>query len=422
MHGNWLPWYGRNNAHRMPTPRHFPSEIVDHITDHLWDDKTSLAACTLVCKQWLFSATFHLFRTLTLCDDVHFCLFREFIGMLCLNSPRTFGHCVRALHLQSSPPGQETTPLIEINLHLLATIILACPRLEHLQLTRVRWSRQHTNDYPPIVAPSITTLSLTYRSSHFLPDFTGIFAWFPNLRACVLDGGYIPTLESYNQPGRKHADPIPFPRHMQLSVLHMRSHMVSPWIWDWVSATASVHSLQSLEAALGRPENLYGLARVLSGVRHILLDLRLDLTSTDYRMFFLTSGAPATSVGSLLPLRECDAIQRLELTTMIVQTQILQWDIPPVTTAPLHIAGIIALIPSTTFTHLTLRFTGSLHHAPWHLNIPEWSVVEHLLLNHPTIRVVEVVWEDSWNGGRIQDAICTVFPLLYSHGKLRFRQ
>jgi hypothetical protein len=46
--------------------RRLPPELVDIIIDHLHNDKRSLAACSLVCKEWRSSARYHLFANLTL--------------------------------------------------------------------------------------------------------------------------------------------------------------------------------------------------------------------------------------------------------------------------------------------------------------------------------------------------------------------
>ena len=43
-----------------------PPELVDAIIDHLHNDKRSLASCSLVCKDWRYSARYHLFANLTL--------------------------------------------------------------------------------------------------------------------------------------------------------------------------------------------------------------------------------------------------------------------------------------------------------------------------------------------------------------------
>lgn len=43
-----------------------PVELWDNIIDHLWDDRESLAACSIVCRAWRPSVHTHLFHTVAL--------------------------------------------------------------------------------------------------------------------------------------------------------------------------------------------------------------------------------------------------------------------------------------------------------------------------------------------------------------------
>ncbi|KAJ7025985.1 hypothetical protein C8F04DRAFT_959976, partial [Mycena alexandri] len=41
-------------------------ELIDYTIDFLYSDKAALSACSLVCKDWLLSARYHLFSDITL--------------------------------------------------------------------------------------------------------------------------------------------------------------------------------------------------------------------------------------------------------------------------------------------------------------------------------------------------------------------
>ena len=43
-------------------PPALPQELIDNIIDHLHDDPLTLKSCSLVCKSWMPSATYHLFQ------------------------------------------------------------------------------------------------------------------------------------------------------------------------------------------------------------------------------------------------------------------------------------------------------------------------------------------------------------------------
>jgi len=47
-------------------PPSLPLETTEMIIDHLYDDKTSLAACSITCRSWLSSSQHHLFDTITI--------------------------------------------------------------------------------------------------------------------------------------------------------------------------------------------------------------------------------------------------------------------------------------------------------------------------------------------------------------------
>jgi hypothetical protein len=265
-----------------------PAETVDHIIDFLWDDKESLAVVSLVSKQWMHSTTYHLFNSIKILDDSHCNQFSQFIDLLRSQKLRDVSHYVRTLHLQSRPSqNRGPNPLVNIDADLLGEILWELPSLEHLHLSRVRWYVQDGEFYPLVLARSVTKLTLSYRWDDVVPDFPAIFFWLPNIQECILEGGNIPPLDSYQMPRRKYADPLPFPYHLKLRSMHIQSPTVSPWIWVSLSLTTAMQSLQSIDAVLGRPDELYGLAEVLSAARDTLYDLRLDLTSTDYRYFFL---------------------------------------------------------------------------------------------------------------------------------------
>jgi hypothetical protein len=49
-----------------PTIVKLPAELMDRIIDFLHSDKRTLSACSLVCKSWVPSSRYHLFRDLTI--------------------------------------------------------------------------------------------------------------------------------------------------------------------------------------------------------------------------------------------------------------------------------------------------------------------------------------------------------------------
>ena len=169
-------------SHHGPT---FPIELIEAIIDHFHSDKTSLKACSLVCKAWTSRARFHLFACLKLRR-------RDVETFINSSSRINIAHVVRHLRLRvsggfwvtDSDPWDEIIPrlvdfhnvrhlgLFDLTLgsskssiclalvgqfaHIvdlrltrvewpsfasIALVICAFPSLETLGLERVRWSK-----------------------------------------------------------------------------------------------------------------------------------------------------------------------------------------------------------------------------------------------------------------------------------------
>ncbi|KAI0344574.1 hypothetical protein BDW22DRAFT_1354664 [Trametopsis cervina] len=411
-------------------PLNLPNEMVDMITDHLWDDKLSLRACTLVCKQWLFSATSNLFRDITATDDGSCHKFMDLGAFLSSSSIRSsiVRRSVRYLHLANAE-GVETPKPITIPLNLLADIMRRCPRVRHVCLTGVRWQRNPKQPIPAVLCPAVTTLSLFYGADHLIPDVTGIFTWFPSVHRYDLQGGYMPMLQSYDQPTSEDAYPAPFPPLMSLSSLSMTSDEIPAWALDSIADTATVKTLNSLSIVLGNMDQVEAVGRLLESARHSLVHLHLDLTSPHFTESFLSrmcipmsysarkgsyafTDCPHRIAQSLQGLSRCRAIERLQLTSRVC------WDIPPVTTTPACIERIISIVEAQNVKHLILEFTGNLEHLPYQLTVPEWRVVDYALAQHPIIQAVEISWDEEWNAQGTQAMMCGFFPCVYNSGKL----
>jgi hypothetical protein len=137
---------------------------------------------------------------------------------------------------------------------------------------------------------------------------------------------------------------------------------------------------------------------------------------------WLTIAVEGAILGDQLPLHKCHAIRKLELATVVVETSTVPWEGPPVTTAPRYITEIIRSIPSQAFTTLILEFKGSVRQARHHLDLDEWQELDAMLLAHPTIREVEIRWEDSWNVEGIKHLMQYIFFSVFAGGKLRLRE
>lgn len=103
----------------------FPQELVDHVIDFLWEDDSTLAACSLVSTSWTRSAQLHLFRELTFRSGDDIIVLSDFS-----QSSPTLCSYVRTLYLTEHDPDNH----VGLDPVLLANILAGLPHLENLHL------------------------------------------------------------------------------------------------------------------------------------------------------------------------------------------------------------------------------------------------------------------------------------------------
>ncbi|EKM56550.1 uncharacterized protein PHACADRAFT_253742 [Phanerochaete carnosa HHB-10118-sp] len=72
----------KSAVHCVSTPARLPPELCDMVIDHLHDDKTSLALCSLVSASWLRSARYHLFDSIYIYCEKEADAFQKFLDYL----------------------------------------------------------------------------------------------------------------------------------------------------------------------------------------------------------------------------------------------------------------------------------------------------------------------------------------------------
>lgn len=112
-----------------------PPELVDMIIDHLYDDKVTLATCTLVAKSWLTASRLHLFYEITVFHDRSSQPFGKFAAFLS-NKPtlrpliKTI--CMNGYHTSDQRQGR-------LDAAMLDGIISQLPTLETLLIVNCYW-------------------------------------------------------------------------------------------------------------------------------------------------------------------------------------------------------------------------------------------------------------------------------------------
>ena len=147
-----------------------PQELIDHTIDHLHNDKLSLAACSLVCKNWLSSARRHVFNKLILDTSINIVTHLMF-----LQSHASIALYVRSLILRNSLgidfPGTHEN------------IIAHFPRLKALHLMKIVW-KPLSHSYS--VSAELSELTLTNCYFDGPVCFADCIRTFPHLKSIVI--------------------------------------------------------------------------------------------------------------------------------------------------------------------------------------------------------------------------------------------
>ncbi|GBE81681.1 hypothetical protein SCP_0400520 [Sparassis crispa] len=154
-----------------------PLEVHEYILDHLWDDHSTLAVCSLTCRVCLPTTRFHLFRRVSLASYVEYTRFERL-----LDECPGIAHHVRTLLICNAhhvvPMNRDFT-----------RILLRLQNVEYLTLNcwRAYQMSNETRKNLQVCFPAVKTIVL--EDSHFCDhDFPGIILACPRLTAIHLIG------------------------------------------------------------------------------------------------------------------------------------------------------------------------------------------------------------------------------------------
>lgn len=138
---SWAELFGKDASHagdsdatseRMILGIHeLPQEILDAIIDFLQEDRKALISCTLILRQWVYRARYHLFSTLYVKHPPRPSLKTLFIFIR--DAPDSVNHNIRTLNLSCRNKA--------IALRDLAAALRSLPTLHLLRLEKIHWMR-----------------------------------------------------------------------------------------------------------------------------------------------------------------------------------------------------------------------------------------------------------------------------------------
>ncbi|KZT68063.1 hypothetical protein DAEQUDRAFT_812403 [Daedalea quercina L-15889] len=229
-----LPTYASDASSRLA------HELIEDISDFLWDEPVQLARCCLVCRAWYHAARRHLTPWLTIRSNN---ALRDLVHILMSKRNGKYGQVLQ--HLTINDDAQRAFA------HTLSVRIPGCllPSLRSLQFSYLDWTaalRPHASFFTFLTYfQSVTALVLEACHFHSTDDFHRIVDALPRLQTLTLD---TVTISSKQREGIQAGPPRRFSRS-KLTDLYILGFQISDHPSD--PATHSDLYLQQNHTFLG---------------------------------------------------------------------------------------------------------------------------------------------------------------------------
>lgn len=240
-----------------------PVEVLDHIIDYLHDDISSLASCSLVCRNWTPSTHCHLFRSIRIAGGgpTKLDAFSHFLA-----STPYVGYHVQELHIRAGDgPAKITT----------STLNPILRRLTRIRVLDIRCSYCQFDDE---VLPTLLTLRklvMQFVEVDIPPmQFMSVLGLCPGLKELdIRKSWWAPRIMLSEEPK---APVVPFLESLTLGNCRLSS------LTNYLGVLRSripMTSLTSLDIVCITPEDVVVVGGLLRDVGSKLLHLRLRLGS-----------------------------------------------------------------------------------------------------------------------------------------------
>ncbi|KAI0797514.1 hypothetical protein C8Q75DRAFT_4378 [Abortiporus biennis] len=290
-----------------------PLEILDHILDHLHDDKATLQSCSLVCQTFLTSTRFHLFYSIRITGVETKKTFDNFATFV-QTSPHVASN-VRELYLH--PPSTPTSAICyqEPTKIVCSTLCVVVFHLPQLRVLDIRFAYCNF-DGPPKLLPVNRLRKIVLEVVEFdtCPDsFLNAMRTCPDLKVVDIRKSYWTS----GIGGVKDSVIGSGPQIQALTLGHCRFASLTTFL-NTIQSKLCFSSLTSLDIICGSLDDAVMVGNLVEEVGGSLLDLRLRLgslllqgTTVIHRMiigFTLHSEDPLQKLLMGLPWDEADEV------------------------------------------------------------------------------------------------------------------
>lgn len=257
----------------------FPQELVDEVIDHLWDDVTSLRACSLSCSTWLPTSRTHLFRQVDL-RDAAACA--RFIKLL--EASPVLVQYIRKLSVDAHHFSYDLSSLRNGDstwLPLVPPLLGALPRVTELEMTSLNWRTlqldpKHTELFYSMLG-NVKRLALVNVHFESSSDVLNILSAAKLVTELHLDRVYWNCWSWPMPDGLSETGEMPHCGYLQRLVL--RSGSPPNAITDWLLATGSMLNLREVQVHWRERDSTQALGALVRASGSRLERLYLELTN-----------------------------------------------------------------------------------------------------------------------------------------------
>lgn len=170
-----------------------PQELIDRIIDQLHEDKSALASCALVNKQWVYRSHYHLFHTITLRADKEY-IIDKFLDSIHCQIPRIRPFYLDVRHIRffqhtsrPFPECEQSTPLS----HKLVSRLAFFPNVHALTISVGGPIETTTSSILHSVFGHVTKLALRGLQFPDISKMTFLLSGFPALEVLDLQVDFV---------------------------------------------------------------------------------------------------------------------------------------------------------------------------------------------------------------------------------------
>ncbi|TCD66774.1 hypothetical protein EIP91_000965 [Steccherinum ochraceum] len=311
-----IPLDSRPDTQARP---HIPLELVDIILDYLHDDKPTLAACSLVSRDWRPSTRYHLFQALHIGGDAIVGGYDNFLRFL--DASPSIRPYIRSLHVSGTwksniAKGERCL----VGPYVLVSLLDTLTALTTLTLDGVVWAgaaRRNLQGLWPVKWPPIPrkfdTLVLSRIESYdrgpsqYTKSVFQILHTFGSLQKLAITDIHFDAM-SWNNIAR-----LETPTSLALRTFSMLGVSTSQAFINGLRRTQSVQSLTSLDLQCNSISDAHSFGTLIR-------DAGANLESLDVDLSRLTRHVATSSVSDTmrsLNITYCTALTRLHLRVCI---------------------------------------------------------------------------------------------------------